>query len=191
MFRQGRFSLFTAALVLSALVGTAAPAHAQGVGVEIGPIFSSFEQAKTDFGNNTGIEGGIFFGGNRTGTAGVMGKVLYAKKGDSLTDLYYLEIPVLLRVNVGSRSKNGVSVYGIAGPVADILLKGSLGGIDVKDKYESLDLGLQLGGGIEVARFIVEGAYTKGMKNLLKSGGGGISDIKSRSFAVLFGLRFN
>ena len=168
-----------------------------GIGAEVGPIFSSFDEASTNFKNNNGFEGGIFFGGNRPGTVCVMGKLLYAKKGaknsagTQAVDLYYLEIPVLMRINAGSNSLNGVSVYGIVGPVFDILLTGKLNDVDVKDNYESLDLGLQFGAGVEITRFLVEGVYTKGLKNVLKSTGGSTTDIKSRSFAILFGVRFN
>ena len=168
-----------------------------GIGAEVGPIFSSFDEASTNFKNNNGFEGGIFFGGNRPGTVGVMGKLLYAKKGaknsagTQAVDLYYLEIPVLMRINAGSNSLNGVLVYGIVGPVFDVLLKGKLNDLDVKDDYESLDLGLQFGGGVEITRFLVEGVYTKGLKNVLKSTGGSTTDIKTHSFAILFGVRFN
>ena len=142
--------------------------HSQGfgIGVKGGPIFSKFQEANTNFSNNTGFEGGIFFGGNRPGGVGVMGEVLYAKKGSKdasgnvTVDSYYLEIPILLRVNIGSANKNtGVLVYGIGGPVFDVLLKSQQNGIDVKSNYESLDLGIIGGVGIEVSRFLVEGRY--------------------------------
>jgi hypothetical protein len=169
-----------------------------GIGAEIGPIFSSFDEASTDFKNNSGLEGGIFFGGNRPGTVGVMGKVLYAKKGFKNStgqldiDLHYLEVPVLLRVNAGSSSLNGVLVYGLVGPVFDVLLKGSIAGENVKDNYQSLDVGLQFGAGVEITRFVVEGVYTKGLKNVLNPDTvTTITDLKTHSFAVLFGLRFN
>lgn len=169
-----------------------------GIGAEVGPIFSSFDEASTNFKNNNGFEGGIFFGGNRPGTVGVMGKLLYAKKGakdstgTNAVDLYYLEIPVLLRINAGSNSLNGVSVYGIVGPAFNVLLKGKIDDVDVRDDYESLDIGLQFGAGVEITRFLVEGVYTKGLKNVLKStNASSVTDIKTRSFSVLFGIRFN
>lgn len=169
-----------------------------GIGAEIGPIFSSFDEASTNFKNNRGLEGGIFFGGNRPGAVGVMGKLLYAKKGakdatgTNAVDLYYFEVPVLMRINAGSSNLNGVLVYGVVGPVFDILLKGTVDGIDVRDNYSSLDIGLQFGAGVEITRFIVEGVYTKGLKNVLNTDNvSGVTDIKTHSFAVLFGLRFN
>ena len=74
----------------------------------------------------------------------------------------------------------------------DINLKASLNGLDVKSKYQSLDLGILFGGGIEITRFLVEGRWNRGLRNVLDSdNAGSISDIKTQSFAVLFGLRFN
>ena len=171
-----------------------------GIGAKIGPIFTSYDAASCDgcFNTNTGWEGGIWFGGNRGGRVGIMGELLYAKKkqeGSGLTgstNLQYLEIPILLRINIGSRSRNGISIYGLAGPVFDVNLKASLNDIDVKSKYQSLDLGVLFGGGIEITRFLVEGRFNKGLRNVLDSdNAGSISDIKTKSFAVLFGLRFN
>jgi hypothetical protein len=162
-----------------------------GIGAEIGPIFSGFDAAQENLKGNTGFEGGIFFGGNRPGTVGVMGKLLYAVKGGDGTKLHYLEIPILLRVNAGSNSLNGVLVYFLGGPAFDILLKGSQNGVNVKKNYQSLDIAVQFGAGVEITRFFVEGMYTKGLKNVLDSGGANAIDIKTHSFALLVGVRFN
>jgi hypothetical protein len=127
-----------------------------------------------------------------------MGEVLYAKKkqeGSGLTgstSLQYLEIPILARINIGSRSRNGISIYGLVGPVFDVNLKASIGDRDVKSNYESLDFGLLGGVGIEITRFLVEGRFNQGLRNVLKSdNAAAFGDIKTRSFAVLFGFRFN
>jgi hypothetical protein len=180
--------------------GGGAPASGAGIGVKLGPLFTSYSAASCDgcFNTNTGFEGGIWFGGNRGGRVGVMGEVLYAKKkqeGSGLTgstSLQYLEIPILARINIGSRSRNGISIYGLVGPVFDINLKASIGDRDVKSNYESLDLGLLGGVGIEITRFLVEGRFNQGLRNVLKSdNAAAFGDIKTRSFAVLFGFRFN
>lgn len=173
-------------------------ANGFGFGVKGGLLFSSYREANTNYKNNNGWEAGIFFGGNRPGSVGVMGEILYAKKGAKdasgkfTADNYYLEIPVLLRLNIGSANRNtGAIVCGIAGPVADILLKADLNGVDVKKNYESLDLGIIAGGGVEVSRFLVEARMNWGLRNIAKASGGAASDVKTRSFAVLAGLRFN
>src|SRR5262245_24548664 len=77
-----------------------------GIGAKFGPLFTSYNAASCDgcFNTNTGWEGGIWFGGNRGGTLGVMGELLYAKKKQELaqgaqltgsTTLQYLETPIL------------------------------------------------------------------------------------------------
>jgi hypothetical protein len=171
-----------------------------GIGAKIGPLWTSFSaanEASLKFDTATGWEGGIWFGGNRGGNVGVMGEILYSQKKQQVTGvtgsttLQYLEIPILLRINAGSRSRNGVSVYGLVGPVFDINLKAKQGNFDVKDNYESLDLGILFGAGVEITRFLVEGRYNKGLRNVLKGAGGNITEIKTQSFALLFGVRFN
>ncbi len=167
-----------------------------GFGVKGGFLWPSFAEAQgSGFEDKTGWLAGIFFGGNRPGTIGVMGEIQYGKKsgeaGNNTLDQYFLEIPILLRINAGTNSINGISFYGMAGPVFDINLNTKLNGVKIEDKYQSLDVGLLIAGGVEITRFIVEARYNQGFKNTLKSGGGGTSDLKSKSFALEVGLRFN
>lgn len=176
--------------------GRAARAEGFGFGIKGGFLFNSFTQA-----NNSNLKGkvgnafGIFFGGNRGGNLGVMGELLYATKvsatGTQETKLHYLEIPILLRLNFGSPSRSGVSVYGLAGPVFDINLSASLNGLDVKSKYQSLDLGVIVGAGIEVTRILIEGRYNWGLRNIQNGNLGTFGDIKTKTFALLVGVRLN
>ena len=204
---SGNAAFLTAGMVEQATPpppgGGGAPASGFGIGAKIGPLWSSFDSATVgsttvNFDTSTGWEGGIWFGGNRGGRVGVMGEVLYAKKKQEVagqtgsTSLKYLEIPILMRVNIGSRSRNGISIYGLVGPVFDVNLKAEANGVDVKKGYESLDVGILGGAGIEITRFLVEGRYNHGLRNVLKSTNvASASDIKTHSFAVLFGVRFN
>jgi hypothetical protein len=182
--------------------GSGPRAEGFGIGAKIGPLWTGFDSATVgnstiNFDTKTGWEGGIWFGGNRGGTVGVMGEILYAKKKQQVagttgsTTLSYLEIPILLRINIGSQSREGISVYGLVGPVADINLKADFNGVDVKKSYESLDLGILFGGGIEITRVLIEARYNKGLRNVLSSTGSLAQDIKTHSFALLFGVRFN
>jgi len=167
-----------------------------GFGIKGGFLFTSFSAAEEDFDSNTGTAIGIFFGGNRTGAVGVMGELLYVTKsfgeGNAETDLAYLEIPILARINIGSSSVNGLSFYGIAGPVFDIRLKAKLkvSDIDVKDNYESTDIGVIVGAGVEFLRFIAEARYNWGLRNF-RSDLIDTEEIKTRTFMVLFGFRIN
>lgn len=161
-----------------------------GIGVKGGFLFNDFSSAKQDFDSNIGTMVGFFFGGNRPGVVGVMGELMYAKKGSEGVDLHYLEIPILLRVNAGSNSLSGVNVYGIGGPVFDIKLS-EPDILNVDDVYEGFDIGVVVGAGVEITRFIVEGRYNWGLRNIVKGDLGTSQEIKTRSFAVLFGFRFN
>jgi hypothetical protein len=122
-----------------------------------------------------------------------MGEVnLLAKKGTEggeAVNLYYVQVPVLLRVNAGSRSRSGVSVYGIVGPAFDIKVSDDSGDFAIVDEYEGFDVGILGGVGVELNRFIIEGRGTWGLRNIAKDFMA--SELKSRTFAILAGIRFN
>jgi hypothetical protein len=195
-----RVRLLCTGVVLAALTIAAHPASAQGVGVgaKIGPLFPSVNKDIVRFENRTGWMGGIWFGGNRSGDVGLQAEVMYAKKnvpspggGPGDVDFHYLEIPVMLRLNFGSSNRERVAGYIIAGPAFDVNLKSELTGIDVKDFYEDLDLGIIGGAGVEITRFLVEARYNWGLRNIIKGDLTNALEIKTRTFAILFGVRFN
>lgn len=182
----------------------AAPPPAQssaggiGFGIKGGWLYSSFSQAGESLDSRSGWEAGIFFGGNRSGVVGLMGELMYARKSfeegaiPKTTNLDYFEIPILLRLNIGSSNKNkGVIFYGLAGPVFDFNLKAERDGVDVSDDYETFDIGVLAGGGLEISRIILEARYNWGLKNLLKDSGALSGDLKNQTFALIGGIRFN
>jgi hypothetical protein len=193
-----------AAMAVVASLGLATPVFAQGVGVGIkaGPVFADFsldDPDDLDLDKRTGWQAGIFFGGNRAGTVGVMGEVNFIQKktnfipdvGDPFeVKISYIQVPILLRINGGSRTREGVNVYGIVGPAFDIKISEDIGDIDLDEPFEGLDIGIMAGAGVEITRFIIEGRYTWGLRRINKTLTD-TSDIKTRSFAVLFGVRFN
>jgi hypothetical protein len=169
-----------------------------GFGIKGGWLYNSFDSAHESLDSTNGWEAGIFFGGNRNGVVGVMGELLYAKKTiqplktSTPTDIYFLEIPVLMRINIGSSNINkGAIFYVLVGPVFDVNLKAKQADLDVKDNYESLNVGILGGGGLEISRFIVEARYNWGLMNLLNTSQFVDQELKNQSFAVLLGLRFN
>lgn len=191
-----------ASFLVAGLAGTAAQGGQQsvrggsggvGIGVKGGVLFSSFREARTDYKNSSGWQGTLFIGGNRSGSIGLATELTYAKRGAKsgslATDTYYLEVPLLIRENFGSHDKDkGAIIYLFAGPAADILLKAQLNGIDIKSQYKSVDWNVLAGVGVEVSRFIVEGRFNWGLANVLEGPG---NALKTRSFALLGGLRFN
>ena len=184
------------------LVASAQSAAAQGVGVKIGPTFDEFSGAALNFDNKTGVQAGIFFGGNRDGVAGVQTEINWLRKKTELVAtrlesgaltrdirIDYLQIPVLLRVNAGSRSTSGVAAYGIIGPAFEVKIADEIEGVTVDDGFEGGDLSLVFGGGVEAARLILEARYEKGLRRINDTFSD-FSDIKKQAFTILFGVRF-
>jgi len=190
-------------LLLTVPTAAAAQSHSGiGVGVKAGPLFSSLTSSvtKDQFKNKAGWIGGLFVGGNRNGIVGAAVELLYARKGAKAddgsgdkVDIDYLEIPVLLRLNAGSSSLSGANVFAVVGPAFDIRLKAKLStGEDVKEQTQGVDVGLAVGAGVEITRFIVEGRYTKGLRNIAKGTDFEPGEkIKTSTFAIFFGVRFN
>jgi hypothetical protein len=202
-----RISRVLAFCVAAATTLAASPVSAQdndggaGFGLEVGITRATIkaEGAEDFFKSRTGLMGGIWFGGNRNGTLGLMGEISYVVRktgaGGDEAKLHYFEIPALIRINLGQTgNKNGFIVYPMFGPVMDVQLKGELSGIDIRDQLNGFDFGVIGGVGVEVARIGVEGRINWGFKRLEKSGAsafGDITDAKSRTVQVLLKLRFN
>ena len=172
---------------------TLAQAQGIGVGVKAGYLHSSFNVTNAFDSNGDGWQAGLFFGGNRDGRVGVMGEInLQARRGGTDMEsetIYYAQVPLLLRINAGSRSRGGVSGYGIIGPAVDVNVGSDLGSLGDRDEIESVDASLVIGVGVEITWFIIEGRGTWGLRNIVKGMEG--VDIKTKTFALLVGLRFN
>lgn len=199
-----RRGLIAVLAVLAMGVFGSSQAYAQGIGigVKVGPTFNDFTSDEAPEGQ-TGWMGGLFIGGNRGGRVGAAVEFNYAKKSARLededgntvdADLRYFQIPVLLRINGGSRSRDGVNVYGIVGPFFNFKVGASAGsglGDEFDEATEDIDTGIVVGGGVEITRFIVEFRYDFGMRRINADDEGGVADVKSRTAAILFGVRFN
>jgi hypothetical protein len=182
-----------------------------GFGIHFGGAWTGIDTQTNDFdidtGQGTGIVAGIFFGGNRDGRAGLQGEVSYLEKkvnnneeGLETLKNTYLQIPVLLRINTGSRSNNGPSLFFLVGPAFDIKIGDNAGDIfdedelDLDDVYEGLEIGLMAGVGFEVARFGVQFRYTWGLNNVLGTDAAnavGFGDTKFNTFQITGIFRIN
>lgn len=182
------------AALVSMFLAAPALTEAQGIGVGVkgGFLHSSFDATQA-FDSGQGWQAGLFFGGNRPGTIGFMGEFnILAKKSDppaGESTLYYFQAPALLRVNIGSAGTglNDAIVYGIAGPSLDLLFKDELA--ITTDEVERVDVSIVAGVGFEISRFIIEGRGTWGFRNITKETNA--RDVRSTTFAILAGLRFN
>jgi hypothetical protein len=181
------------ALCVLALIGSSTWAAAQGI--KFGPTFATFSSEALDFTTRTGLHGGIFFGGNRDGTLGVQTEINWIRKSSETDPLNlgiridYLQVPVLLRLNAGSSSSSGFSAYGIVGPAVEVKIADEIEGLTLDDGFEGADISLVFGGGVEIARIIVEARYAKGLRRINKTFSNA-SEIKAQAFTILFGLRF-
>lgn len=178
-------------------------AAAQTVGVKAG--FSSVTIGVSSDGGTSrnpdprpGFVGGLWLlsVGNRIG--GWQIEALVHQKGarnllrpDDALRLTYLEVPVLLHADFAQGRR--LAAFGTFGPSIAFNLDASYenDGMkeDVGDGTARFDIGLNIGGGVEFGRLIVEVRYTWGFRNLFSNG-----DIdgkfKNRGVAVTAGFWF-
>jgi hypothetical protein len=193
-------SIRTLMLALAVAVGVNGTAAAQGIGfgVKGGLVYPDFsvDVGDYEYKNKTGWQAGLWFGGNRDGIVGVQVEINYMEKkaeaesGLGDFSIKYMQVPILLRLNTPARTKNSFQAYGIVGPSIDIKVGDEFNGLNIIDEFEGTDLGLMFGGGIDVARLIVEARYSYGLRQINKSFSD-VAKLKSHSFALLFGVRFN
>jgi hypothetical protein len=199
-----------------ATVLTAVPAFAQnqpssglGFGVHFGGAWTSArteEDFEVDTSAGAGWLAGIWFGGNRDGRVGLMGELSYLKSkikvddfGDELvSERTFIQIPVLLRINAGSRSRAGASVYFLVGPAFDIQLDADddftdfFG--DADDVYEGLNIGIMGGVGFEAARLGIEFRYNYGLRSVLATDSAvaeGFGSVKTNQIQLVGKIRIN
>jgi hypothetical protein len=202
------------AIAALAALMIAAPAFAQsqqpnsglGIGVLGGVTFTTVRTETNEFDISTsgdyGYTFGIWFGGNRDGRVGLMGELNYMTKKVKFADeveeisqeLTYIQIPVLLRINTGSRERNKPSLYFLVGPSFDIQIKSDLDGDSPDDFYEGLDIGIMGGVGFEVVRLGIEARYIYGLRSVLGTDAAiesGFGDTKQNTLQILAKVRIN
>jgi hypothetical protein len=142
-----------------------------------------------------GWHGGIFIGGNRDGVVGWQTEFNWLRRaGDTPLGegfhIDYLQVPILLRFNIGTNSKNGFAIYGIGGPAFEFKIADEINGVTIDDAFEGTDVGFVVGAGMEITRLILEGRYEWGFLRINKAFAD-VEEIKTRSFTILVGIRFN
>jgi hypothetical protein len=181
-----------------------------GFGVHFGGTWTSAstDDDDVDLSQGSGIVAGIFFGGNRDGRAGLQGEFSYLTKKVHVADIEdegftadlknkYIQIPILLRINTGSRSNNGPCLFFLVGPSFDIKISDNAGdvfGQGLDDVYEGVEYGLMAGGGFEVARFGVQVRYVWGLNNIFgtdAANNAGFGDAKFNSLQITGIFRIN
>jgi hypothetical protein len=210
--------LLAAALV----VGLALPASGQvGFGVKAGANFSSLggDDVPSEFGSRTGLVIGGFAQYPVSDLLTIQPELLYSQKGADFSGqvlgetvegslkLDYLEIPVLLRVNVPAGAPELRPTLHVGPTFAfEVSCKISFSGFGdsgtedcdsdgdggfAEDERRKFDLGLALGGGLDIAfltgTLMIETRYTLGLQSLDTSSDPG--DVKNRAWSITFGYR--
>lgn len=180
-------------LLLFTLV-IAPPGSAQ-LGLKGGVSFATLSNATPDLKTRTGFAGGVALSFGR-GTLALQPEVLFVRKSAARepttgeepaavrTD--YLEIPVLLRLNL---PVGGVTAFGLGGGLYDLLLNCDLVGGACPNEVSGHDFGVVLGGGIKFGGrrpLSIEGRYTWGLTNISELSSG--LDQKTRTFMILAGI---
>jgi hypothetical protein len=189
--------------MLIAVVMSSTTAWAQvGGGIKVGvnlATLSGFNDPDVSPTQRTGLVAGGFLTVGLAPMIAFQPEVLFSMQGSKLhfdtsgvsTDarakLDYIQVPVLLRL--GNSSKAGASVYGVVGPTFGVLARATLDGKDIKSELKSTDVGLVVGAGVSLSRFLVEGRYTYGLTDLNKVKEPSGSS-RNRVISVLLGLVF-
>ena len=167
-----------------------------GFGVIYGIVRPSFKDDDAQFtlSNKTGWKVGIFFGGNRDGTVGFWGKLLYkVKKAETAfnteVETKYLEIPAGFRVNFGSSSRNSIGGFVDFGGIVDINIA-KLDDANIPEDYLGTELGYYFGVGVEITRLIIELRWDRMVKSFYDPEEG-FESIKGHEFEVEFMFRIN
>lgn len=152
---------------------------------------------------------GVGFGGNKSGLFGIGADVNYLRKradnvevlgqnfplASGALTLHYVEVPVWGRFNFGSRARSGATFYVMFGGFIDILLKGDLDNVDIKDQFNGFDAGPLLGAGFEIARIGFEYRANWAMRTLQSTDNGtflnGLEESKAFTHVFLVKIRLN
>ena len=166
--------------------------------ISFDPDSGSPDLSETRYRN--GWVGGVFLllTGNKIG--GWQIEFLLQQKGarnllrvDDELSLTYFEIPVLLHVDVWQKAKSSTALFLVGGASVDFIVRASYeaDGMseDVKDDIRTTDVGLHLGGGLEVGRLTLDARYSWGLLNTFDDGDLN-GTFRNRGFAVTAGLRF-
>jgi hypothetical protein len=193
-------------LVLILASSSAALAQNKGAGFRIGVNFSS-PAVDPDPGDDfplegrTGIVGGVFYVFPVAPHFSIQPEWLYSQKRAEVTfpgegttkfDLDYFDVPILLRWDSTQAAASSFNVF--AGPSFNwrhrARAEGPEGDEDIREDIERIDLGLVLGAGIEAGRFVLDGRYQFGLKDINKESDEEGFTIKHRVFSVSAGVRF-
>jgi hypothetical protein len=163
----------------------------------VGPMFDKFsDEDETVFENQTGLQISLGLGGNFSGFFGVGTEITWLRRtvvdpADPTTEnsVNALQIPLLFYLNGGCHQISCFNFHVIFGPAIDFNIseEGDEGFIDRIGGYR---VSIIVGGMVEVARFMFQVRYTQGIRAISREFDQ-FAEIKTKTFALLFGIRLN
>lgn len=194
---------FIVGSTLMAVLACSTAAWAQvGGGIKVGvnlATVSGFNDSDGSTSQRTGLVAGGFVTVGLIPLVAFQPEVLFSMQGtklhfsgsgistDATAKIDYIQVPLLLRI--GNSGKAAASLYGLVGPTFGILARARQDGEDIKDELKDTDVGVVVGAGVSLSRFLIEGRYTYGLRDLNKVEDPGGAN-KNRVISVLFGLIF-
>lgn len=105
----------------------------------------------------------------------------------------YLEVPVLVRFS----RRGGFSYYLAGGPALAFLLRahsraefaGATEEIDITEQVNRVDVGVAMGGGVEIGSIVIDGRYTLGLQDIDKDTSDAIKTT-NRAVSLTVGFKF-
>jgi hypothetical protein len=184
--------------------GSQAEAQIEGIGVLVGPAFSSFRGNGSEaFTGRTGYAAGGFVDLSLNGAIGLRPEFFYVQKGATRNStpsttfkIEYFEVPVLLTLDVPMDGVLGVQFY--AGGQVSILSKCRAdtqgGATDVPCStanpplpVSSTDWGLILGAELAIKMFLIDVRYDMGISQIVDNPN---VNLKNQAIMVMGGVLF-
>ena len=207
-------AVFSFALTITLFAGLA-EANAIGVkgGLNLAKLVGGDAMDEFDF--KMGFCGGAFVTLNIVESLAIQPEVLFTMKGTKLeeglfggvgdrlnkelvevvTELNYVEVPVLAKIIIAVDENFKPNVF--AGPAVGIKLsaksKAEIAGQSMEEDLEDIkdiDLGLVVGGGVELGKLVIEGRYVMSLDTIIDSEGEIESDVKNQVISVMAGFSF-
>ncbi len=186
------------------------------LGIGIANISTDYEELNEFLDSRVGFSGGVFLTYAIDRQFSIQPEILYVSKGaakdffffDAHWNLDYLEIPVLLKLDLAPEDKVHPSLF--AGPALDILMASKFHVLneeyDIKDFTKSMDVSLIFGAGLDYKRVTFDIRYSLGLSGVVDVGQGineatgaeegdayyldGTPSVKNTDIQFMAGVRF-
>ena len=199
-----RFRIAVAVAAITMVLNLPAEASAQSIsgGVRADVAVASFQNADFSTDPRIGLRAGVFADLGLSGAFGIRAEAVYSMKGvksaDSSSDvtvkLDYIEVPIMVKVAVGSSP----GLFIVTGPAVGIKISSKLTSdsesIDYGEQVHPLDVGWVAGLGVETSlggtSVFLDARYTMGLRSVFDFGdpSDSDSDDKNQVFSAGVGI---